>query len=103
MKSMSLTITVLLTSLFSMQAQAINLDCNVLTTDVLQQLADTGLLSGGEVGKEQAHTIIMTSCRGAEASAEKQHADSKKEWVKNWLFENTGGKPGNKRLRNLKR
>lgn len=84
------------------QVQAIDLDCEVLADDVLKQLSAAGLLSGGQDGVEQANTIIMTSCRGAEESADEQLEASKQDWLNNWLFENTGGKPGNKRLKNLK-
>ncbi len=84
------------------QVQAIDLDCEILADDVVKQLSGAGLIAGGQHGVEQANTIIMASCRGAEESAEKQHEASKQDWLNNWLFENTGGKPGNKRLKNLK-
>ena len=87
---------------FTVPAQAIDLNCDVLTTTMIKRLNDEGLLINNSDGQQQAKQIVLSSCMTAENSAQVQLEATKKSWVKNWLLEDTGGKPGNKRLKNLK-
>ena len=97
------TIILTTTILFVTPAQAIDLDCETLATKMVERLSSEGLLVTGEGGQQRARSIAMSSCATAENSAQLQLEESRKSWVKNWLLEDTGGKPGNKRLKNLKR
>lgn len=90
------------TLLFSAPVQAIDLDCHVLAMKMVERLAIEGLLSKEPGGEQRARGIALSSCKTAEGSAQRQLEESKKSWLNNWLLEDTGGKPGNKRLKNLK-
>jgi len=50
-----------------------------------------------------ALAITLDLCGGAEESAEQQSEVEKQQALDNWFFEKHPEKPGNKRLKNLKR
>jgi hypothetical protein len=83
-------------------ARAIDLDCETLAGKMVARLASEGLLLKTPGGEQRARGIALDSCKMAEGSAQQQLEASKKSWLNNWLLEDTGGKPGNKRLKNLK-
>jgi len=87
----------------SAHAGDINLGCENLARTMVKRLASEGLLLEEKNSEQRAVDIALSSCMTAESSAQHQLKESKKSWLKNWLLEDTGGKPGNKRLKNLKR
>lgn len=96
---MKTKILLLLACILPTQAMAIDLKCETLAADIVTQLVAEGLLLNADKGQQRAQAISMAACNGAEVSAQQQHEQT----LKNWLTESTGGKVGNKRLRNLKR
>lgn len=103
MNKLRVTMFLSTTLLFSAPVQAIDLDCEALAAKMVERLASEGLIIKEQGGKQRARGIAMSSCMTAENSAQLQLEETRKSWVKNWLLEDTGGKPGNKRLKNLKR
>ena len=79
----------------------IDLNCESQASQLIEQLSQAGLLVAGS--EPQARTISLELCTDAEQSAQAQHEEGKKEAIENWFFESTGGKPGNERLKRLKR
>jgi hypothetical protein len=85
------------------QAQGIDLECEVLAGQMIERLTAEGLLVSGAADRQRAQEIGMELCSGAEESAQQQHEVGKKEALDNWFFEERPDKPGNRRLKNLKR
>ncbi len=94
---------VLLASSPAANSADIDLQCEQLADTLIQRFHREGLLRNGGESAMRAQAIAQDVCAGAEAQAQQQHEEDKKEALSNWLFESTGGKPGNKRLLNLKR
>lgn len=84
-------------------ASDIDLDCKALAEDMVDRLSSQGLLVEGGDSHRRAEAITLELCGGAEVSAQEQLEENKKQWHDNWFFEERAEKPGNKRLRNLKR
>lgn len=84
-------------------ADEINLECEQLAHTLIERFSGEGLLATGTDSTMRAQSIAQDVCAGTQAQAQQQHEAGKKEALSNWLFESTGGKPGNKRLLNLKR
>ena len=84
-------------------AQDINLDCETLAEQMIERLSAEGLLAPDATDGERARAIGMEMCSGAEVSAQQQHEVGKQEALDNWFLEERADKPGNRRLRNLKR
>ena len=103
MKRLFLLACLFSVSISATAAEGIELDCDRLANDLIWQLGKEGLLQDKEDAGPRARKIVMTSCMTAEVSAQQQLKENKESWLKNWLLEDTGGKPGNKRLRNLKK
>ena len=86
-----------------LMAEGIDLQCEVLAVKMVKRLADDGLLSSTENVQQRATDISLELCSGVEKTAQVQADADKKNALKDWLINSTGGKPGNKRLKNLKR
>jgi hypothetical protein len=84
-------------------AEGIDLDCETLSEQMVDRLAAEGLLIQAESARPRALAITLDLCGGAEVSATQQHEVEKQQVLDNWFFENRPEKPGNKRLKNLKR
>ena len=84
-------------------AAGIDLDCETFSKQLVDRLDAEGLLTRSEAGRQRALSITLDLCRDTEASAQQQHEAGKQEALENWFFEKHPEKPGNKRLRNLKR
>ncbi|MBT8438436.1 MAG: hypothetical protein KJO91_01830 [Gammaproteobacteria bacterium] len=70
---------------------------------MIERLSAEGLLAPEAADGQRARAISMELCSGAEASAQQQHEVGKQEALDHWFWENKPDKPGNKRLKNLKR
>ena len=87
-----------------LQAEAIDLQCEELAKRMIERFTAEGLLASSTGDAQpRARAIGLELCTGAQATAEQQHAQDKQEALDNWFLEATGDKPGNKRLKNLKR
>jgi len=84
-------------------AGGIDLDCEALSRQMIERLDAAGLLVHSAAGSQQALAIAMDLCREGEASAQHQNEADKQEALDNWLSEKHPEKPGNTRLKNLKR
>lgn len=84
-------------------AEGIDLDCEAFSKQLVERLDAEGLLSQSEPDRQSALAITRDLCSGTEASAQQQHEAEKQEALDSWFFENQPDKPGNKRLKNLKR
>ena len=84
-------------------ADGIDLDCATLSEQMVDRLDAEGLLTQSKPDKQRALAITLELCGGAEESAQQQHEDEKQQALDNWFFEKHPEKPGNKRLKNLKR
>jgi hypothetical protein len=84
-------------------AAGIDLDCETLSKQMVDRLDAEGLLTQSESGRQRALAITLDLCGGAEESAEQQSEVKKQQALDNWFFEKRPEKPGNKRLKNLKR
>jgi hypothetical protein len=84
-------------------AGGIDLDCETLSEQMVERLDAEGLLIQTESGRQRALAITLDLCGGAEESAEQQSEVEKQQALDNWFFEKRPEKPGNKRLKNLKR
>jgi len=84
-------------------AEGIDLDCETLSEQMVDRLDAEGLLVQTGPGRQRALAITLALCGGAEESAEEQHEVEKQQALDNWFFEKHPEKPGNKRLKNLKR
>jgi hypothetical protein len=84
-------------------ADGIDLDCETLSEQMVERLDAEGLLIQTESGRQRALSITLDLCGGAEESAEQQSEVEKQQALDNWFFEKHPEKPGNKRLKNLKR
>ncbi len=94
----------LLTVYTPVQAAAIDLQCEELAKRLIERFTAEGLLaSSTEDAQQRARAIGLELCTGAQATAEQQHVQDKQEALDNWFLEATGDKPGNKRLKDLKR
>ena len=94
----------LLTAGAPVHADAIDLQCEELAKRMIERLTAEGLLaSSDEAAQQRARAIGLELCTGAQATAEQQHEKDKQQALDNWFLEATGGKPGNKRLKDLKR
>jgi len=85
------------------QAQDIDLDCETLAKQMIERLSAEGLLATDAADGQRARAIGMELCSGAEASAQQQHEVGKQKALEHWFWEDKPEKPGNKRLKNLKR
>ena len=87
-----------------MHAEVIDLQCEEMAKQMIERLDAEGLLSSsaGDV-QQRARTIGLELCTGAQTTAEQQHEQDKQKALDNWFMENTGDKPGNKRLKTFKR
>jgi len=95
--------SILLLSSVSVVAEPIDLQCEALAVKMVKRLAADGLLNNAENVQQRATDISIELCTGVEKTAQIQAEADKENALKNWLLNNTGGKPGNKRLKNLKR
>jgi hypothetical protein len=84
-------------------AQDIDLDCETLAEQMIERLSAEGLLVPDPADGQRARAIGVELCSGAETSAQEQHEVGKQEAMDQWFWENKPDKPGNKRLKNLKR
>ena len=84
-------------------AGGIDLDCETLSNQMVERLDAEGLLIQTESGRQRALAITLDLCGSAEESAEQQSEAEKQQALDNWFFEKSPEKPGNKRLKNLKR
>jgi len=84
-------------------AGGIDLDCETLSKQMVDRLDAEGLLTQAEPDRQRALAITLDLCGGAEESAQQQHETGKQEALDNWFLEKRPEKPGNKRLKNLKR
>ena len=80
-------------------ADDIDLNCEELAEKMIERLSNEGLLDLSGTNQQRAHAISLELCSGAEKSAQQQYEKGKQKALNNWLFESSGGKPGNKRLR----
>jgi hypothetical protein len=104
MKSIVIGSLLLLVACSTAQAAAIDLQCEQLAGQLIERLDAEGLLSSSAGdARQRAHAIGMELCNGAQASAEQQHEQDKQKALDNWWFEAPADKPGNERLKNLKR
>lgn len=98
-----MTAAVLLMAAPGLQAQDIDLRCEGWTEQLLKRLSEQGLLIESTTAHERAQAIGLELCHGAQQAAQQQHERGVSQRLRHWLFEDTGGKAGNKRLKNLKR
>ena len=84
-------------------AQDINLDCDAFAEQIIERLSAEGLLAPDAADVQRARAIGMEMCSGAEAAAQQQHETGKQEALDNWFWEERPEKPGNRRLKKLKR
>lgn len=84
-------------------ATGIDLDCETFARQIVGRLDAEGLLVQTVNDRQRALAISLDLCRGSEASAQQQHEAGKQEALENWFFEDHPDKPGNKRLKSLKR
>lgn len=84
-------------------AEGIDLDCETLSTQLVERLDAEGLLIQSGTGRQRALAVSRDLCSGAEASAQQQHEAGKQEALDNWFIESHPEKDGNRRLKNLKR
>lgn len=103
MKSYLLYVLMFLAISLPVHAQDIDLDCEALAEQMVERLSAEGLLVPQAADGQRARAIGLELCSGAEISAQQQHEVSQQEARDNWFFEAQEDKPGNKRLRNLKR
>jgi hypothetical protein len=103
MKSCLLPVLLFAVACLPAHAQDIDLDCEVLAEQMIERLSAEGLLVPEAADGRRARAIGMELCGGAEASAQQQHEVGKQEALDNWFTEKRVDKPGNRRLRNLKR
>jgi len=86
-----------------LNAQGINLECEALAKKMVSRFAEQGLLNTDTHAQQRANAISLELCNEIEKSAEVQHKAAKESALQNWIFENRPEKPGNRRLKNLKR
>ena len=103
MKSAILSLSLIAATYQPVYAQDIDLDCGTLGAQLIERLSDEGLLAPDAADGQRARAISMELCSGAEVSAREQHEAGKQEALDNWFLEDRPEKPGNRRLRNLKR
>lgn len=84
-------------------AQVINLECDKMAEEIVKRMDKQGLLVPFQESSERAVGIAKKLCDARQKTALQQHEADKQKFIKNWLTENTGGKPGNERLRRIKR
>ena len=84
-------------------AKDIDLECEALAEKMIERLSAEGLLTQEAGDGQRARQIGMELCSGAEASAQEQHEVGKQEALEHWFWQDKPDKPGNKRLKNLKR
>jgi hypothetical protein len=104
---MNVLIRIIAASLLAFTASVIagdiDLDCETLSKQMVDRLDAEGLLIQTGPDRQRALAITLELCGGAEESAEQQHEAEKQQALDNWFFEKQPEKPGNKRLKNLKR
>ncbi len=83
-------------------AETIDLRCEELAGKIIERLSDDGLLAESVTDQQRARVISYELCSNTQQSAQQQHEDSLQKALKNFIFESTGGKAGNKRLKRLK-
>ena len=103
MKSCLFPVLLLMLVRMPAHAEGIDIDCEAFAEQMIDRLSDEGLLVLDSADEQRALMIGMEMCSGAEASAQQQHEVGKQEALDNWFFEDRADKPGNRRLRNLKR
>jgi hypothetical protein len=103
MKSRLLSVLLFAVTCQPAHAQDINLDCEAFAAQMIERLSAEGLLAPEAADGQRARAIGMEMCNGAEASAQQQHEVGKQEALDHWFWEERADKPGNRRLRNLKR
>jgi hypothetical protein len=84
-------------------AGGIDLDCETLSRQMIERLDAAGLLTRSAAGRQQALAIALDLCHKGEASAQQQNEADKQEALDNWFIQKHPEKPGNTRLKNLKR
>jgi len=87
---------------YSALAEGIDLDCDALSKQIVDNLDAEGLLIQTETDRQRALAITLDVCGGAEESAQQQHEEGKQQALDSWFFEKRPEKAGNKRLKNLK-
>jgi hypothetical protein len=110
MKSILITMKYFLASLLMLsvpwlpaQAADIDLECEELANRMVERLSAEGLLTAAAADGRRAREIGLELCGGAEQSAQQQHEAGKQEALEHWFWQDRPDKPGNKRLKNLKR
>jgi hypothetical protein len=94
----------LLGAALAAHAGDIDLQCEALAVKLIGRLTDEGLLTTtGKDAQPRARAIVVELCTGTQATAEQQHEAAEKQSLDNWFFKNSSDKPGNIRLKNLKR
>jgi protein-tyrosine-phosphatase len=83
-------------------AQVINLECGKMADEMVKRMDREGVLVPFQDSNERASDIVLEMCEAQQENALQQHEKDKQHFIKNWLTENTGGKPGNDRLRKFK-
>ena len=100
----NLTSLLLLTSIsLPVWAEGIDLDCEKLAGQMVDELVSEGLLANSTQTVEQARSITRNLCAGAEESAQQQHEESVQEALTNWLWQERPETDGHRRLKRLKR
>jgi len=94
---------VLLLCPMALNAQVIDLECDALAKRMVSRFAAEGVLNPGKQSQQRAQAIGVELCSEVQESAQVQHKAAKESALQNWIFENRPEKPGNKRLKNLKR
>lgn len=84
-------------------AETIDLSCDQMAASIVQRLDKDGLLAAADDSRQRATDIAMSLCAERQQVAQQQHEQDRQNFIKHWLTEDTGGKPGNERLKKLKR
>jgi hypothetical protein len=81
----------------------IDMQCEQMAENITMRLIQEGMLSDPDTNENRARLISLEVCQGKQQSVQQQHEEGIQDALKNWLTQPTGGKAGNKRLKNLKR
>lgn len=97
--------TLLLLTLFSLPvwAEGIDLDCEKLAGQMVDELISEGLLGNSPTTIERAQSITASLCTDAEVSAQQQYEEGKQKALTDWLWQDRPETDGHRRLKRLKR
>jgi hypothetical protein len=94
----------LLAACTAVHAEVIDLQCEELAKRMIERFTAEGLLASSlDNAQQRARAIGLELCADAQATAVLQHEQDKQRALDNWFLETSGDKPGNKRLKDLKR